>query len=170
MATLPEIKSKLKSLLDNGHVDDASADGLIMMGMAALLEEREIITTKSFASNVADFHKKFGIQYEGRPRLLPRAVQNFRVKRAESEHQEYLDATLLEEKLDALIDSIYIDLGTLHLHGFTPEVITEAWRRVHQKNMEKELASAKNPGKFGDKTDIVKPEGWTPPDHTDLCS
>jgi len=120
------------------------------------------------AEDVADFHKKYGIQYEGPPRRLPYNLFNFRTLRLREEVEEYVKAPDLEHELDAMIDEIYICLGTLHVHGFTPEVIAEAWRRVHDANMRKELNSAANPGK-GHPTDIVKPKGWTPPDLSDLC-
>ncbi len=96
----------------------------------------------------------------------------FRINRLHEEVKEYVDAARakqLPEQLDALIDLIYIALGNLHLHGFSPEAIAEAWYRVHRANMSKERATDKNPGKYGSKIDIVKPPGWVAPNHTDLC-
>lgn len=125
-----------------------------------------------WSQDVVDFHVKYGIQYNGPPRTLPTDILKFRVARDQEELKEYVDAAYagqLPEQLDAKIDQIYIALGTLHLQGFKPEIIAEAWRRVHNANMSKELASAKNPGKHGNKQDIVKPVGWVAPDHTDLC-
>jgi hypothetical protein len=66
---------------------------------------------------------------------------------------------------------IYIAMGNAHLHGF--HRFNEAWKRVHHANMQKELSHEGNPGKYGklgDKRDIVKPPGWTPPDHSDLVA
>ena len=122
----------------------------------------------NMAQDVVDFHKKYGIQYDGPVRRLPVDLAHFRFARGMEEMYEYRDADTLEKELDAQIDEIYIALGTLHLHGFKPEVIAEAWRRVHTANMAKELSSPENPGK-GHPTDIVKPKGWKAPDHSDLC-
>ena len=120
------------------------------------------------AQDVLDFHKKYKINYDGKLRRLPPDLFQFRVNRGLEEVFEYRDADCLEKELDAQIDEIYIALGTLHLHGFSPEKIAEAWRRVHAANMAKELCSSSNPGK-GHPTDIVKPKGWQAPDHSDLC-
>ena len=125
-------------------------------------------TKSSMAQDVADFHKKYGIQYDGPPRRLPRDLFDFRVKRTLEEVDEYRRAAILEDELDAQIDLIYIALGTLHVHGFTPDKINEAWQRVHEANMAKERCSTANPGK-GHPTDIVKPKGWKAPNHSDLC-
>lgn len=121
--------------------------------------------------DVVDFHRKFDIQYDGSPRELPKDLLIFRIKRLNEEHVEYLDAVDMgdhEKQLDALVDIVYIALGTAHLHGWD---FNEAWRRVHAANMAKERASATNPGKYGIqgcKHDIVKPAGWVPPKLHDL--
>lgn len=142
-------------------------EGLILTGVAHLICEKALVN--SMAKDVEDFHVKYGIQYEGHPRMLDKELSKFRIARAKEEIKEYAAASVLHEKLDALIDEIYIALGTLHLHGFSPLVIQEAWDRVHKANMAKELASEANPGKHGSPIDIVKPAGWVAPDHRDLC-
>lgn len=118
--------------------------------------------------DVVDFHKKFGVQYEGPPRDLPEDVRPFRDARLFEEVREIrdaLDMRQLPEQLDGYVDIIYIILGTCHLHGWD---FNEAWRRVHAANMSKERASKANPGKYKTTQDIVKPTGWTPPVMTDL--
>ena len=171
MSNIHEVQKRFKTILDN-NVDEAGPEGLMLIGIAAILEDTIYKVSNNFAQDVVDFHEKFGIQYTGPVRMLPKALSNFRIKRAEEEQREYNEATLIEEKLDALIDALYIDLGTLHLHGFKPKAIIEAFRRVHEANMAKERASEANPGKYSsmsDRFDIVKPPGWKAPDHTDLC-
>jgi len=84
------------------------------------------------------------------------------------EWQEYCDAHVvddLEGMLDALVDLTYVVLGTAYLHGFD---FNEAFRRVHEANMKKVRAEAKTDSKRGTAYDVVKPEGWTPPDLGDL--
>lgn len=73
--------------------------------------------------------------------------------------------------LDALVDLVYVALGTAHIHGFN---FSEAWKRVHEANMKKVLAKD-CPEFVQDKAwrdkspmDIVKPEGWLPPSLEDL--
>lgn len=132
------------------------------------------IVFPAFAQDVVNFHRKYGIHYYGPVRDLPNDVGRFRAARLLEESQEIIDAQVVNDRagqLDGIIDLMYIALGTAHLIGFTPEVIAEAWRRVHHANMQKELCSAKNPGKYGvlgDKRDIVKPPGWVAPDLSDL--
>jgi predicted HAD superfamily Cof-like phosphohydrolase len=169
MSNIIKIKAVLKHYL-NHNPTGSSIEGLTLMGIAALLEG--IPTTHSMPYEVYEFHKHFGIEYEGKPRLLPEDLSKFRIARAKEEHTEYVNAITLENKLDALIDSIYIDLGTLHLHGFSPDAITKAWKRVHEANMKKVRTSELNPGKYGKlgcKQDITKPCGWIAPTFEDLC-
>jgi predicted HAD superfamily Cof-like phosphohydrolase len=123
---------------------------------------------EDMARDVVAFHKKYGIQYDGKPRDFEPELELFRLSRNLEEVSEYCQAKTLEQKLDALLDQVYIILGTAHLHGFTPEIIYEAWSRIQKANMAKELAHSDNPGKYGDKTDIVKPKGWQAPNHSDL--
>lgn len=70
---------------------------------------------------------------------------------------------------DALIDLVYVALGTAYLHGFN---FPEGWRRVHEANMAKVRVenveqSLAGSGR-GSVYDVVKPEGWLAPDHRDL--
>jgi predicted HAD superfamily Cof-like phosphohydrolase len=119
-------------------------------------------------NDVKDFHKKFGIGYDGPPRALPLELRAFRKMRLEAEMLEYLTAYQEDDpegQLDGIVDLIYIALGTMDLHGWD---FYEAWKRVHAANMKKEKASDKNPGHFGHKNDIVKPPGWEAPDLSDL--
>ncbi len=136
------------------------------------IELVDLCTEVDFATDVERFHKKYKIDYSGPLRRLPEQLARFRTLRLREEAEEYIKAPDIENELDAMIDSIYIALGTLHLHGFTPEKINEAWNRVHHANMSKELSSKENPSKYGDLgigVDIVKPKGWVAPDHSDLC-
>lgn len=159
--------------------------------------------------DVEAFHVKFGIGYDGPPRLLPDDAENtleggrnpgnakrgnmaeFRRMFLREEAKEYCTATYrgnhslhltadvtdkanevtehLTDALDALVDSLYVNLGNAHLHGFTRERFIEAWGRVHAKNMEKVRAAADgSDSKRGTAFDVVKPEGWVAADLSDL--
>ncbi len=135
-------------------------------------------------ADIADFHRKFGLEYTGWPRTLPRDLADFRIKFMDEELNEYAQSNAaaimehsmqkadlanytfhLEKMLDALVDEVYVVLGTSYLHGFD---FREAWRRVHAANMRKVRAERAEDSKRGSTFDVIKPEGWEPPDHTDL--
>lgn len=131
--------------------------------------------------DVREFHEKFGLTYNGKPRALPPALQAFRDKFHREELKEYGAATarlrrLLDGKedrcidddvalelshaLDALVDEMYVLLGTAYLHGFD---FNAAWERVHAANMAKIRVKNAADSKRKSKYDVVKPPGWTPP-------
>lgn len=138
--------------------------------------------------DIVEFHTKFGQYYEGKPRVLPDSLFRFRHKFMLEEIEEYeaeqviLEEELfredrweerfsraLEKQLDALVDATYVVLGTAQLQ-FGEKAFNEAWRRVHAANMAKERANPDGDDRSHRDAahDIVKPEGWTPPDHSDL--
>jgi predicted HAD superfamily Cof-like phosphohydrolase len=138
-----------------------------------------------FVGDIEDFHKKFDITYRGPPRYLPEDLLHFRLKFMAEELCEYasvLDVTksliqaalieksdarltLLHDEFDALIDLVYVAIGTSHLQGFK---FREGWARVHRANMAKRRATSSTDSTRGHIADVVKPEGWTPPSLTDL--
>lgn len=154
-----------------------------------LAEDLYGILTSGVFDPVADieaFHVKFGLEYKGPPRVLTGELATFREKFLQEEIDEYkresLDAQLelsaptiredhialhLEKQLDALIDEIYVALGTAYLQGFD---VREAWRRVHMANMAKVRAESADQSKRGSKFDVIKPEGWKQPNHLDLVT
>lgn len=118
--------------------------------------------------DIADFHTKFGLAYNDGPRDLPEELQNFRVKFMQEELNEYAESAMdgnLEGQLDALVDLVYVALGTAYMQGFN---FKEAWRRVHEANMRKVRATSEEQSKRGSASDVVKPVGWTAPDLSDL--
>lgn len=68
---------------------------------------------------------------------------------------------------DALVDLVYVALGTAHLMRLPFE---EMWAEVQRANMEKERAVAGGDArsKRGHDLDVVKPAGWRGPDHWPL--
>jgi predicted HAD superfamily Cof-like phosphohydrolase len=119
----------------------------------------------SMMKDIADFHVKFGMEFgEHRARQLDPELVKFRTEFMKEEMLEYLQACVdqdLEGQFDALIDLTYVVLGTAYLQGFP---FDEGWKRVHKANM----AKVKGPSARSDKFDVIKPEGWTPPDLSDL--
>lgn len=69
-----------------------------------------------------------------------------------------------EEIVDGLIDLIVIAAGTLDAFGVDGQ---RAWEEVLRANMEKEVGVKETrPNPLG-LPDLIKPEGWTAPDHSD---
>jgi len=111
--------------------------------------------------DIVDFHQQFGLKYDGPPRALPGELSRFRTNFLFEELAEYSEAETLEKKLDALVDLVYVALGTAHLHGFDFDA---AWDRVHRANMQKIRGPSVRSGEY----DVIKPAGWVAPDLRDL--
>jgi predicted HAD superfamily Cof-like phosphohydrolase len=79
------------------------------------------------------------------------------------EHQELLEATLTDdrvEQLDALIDILVVTIGAIHSAGWDAE---GAWKEVMNTNFAK---IDKETGKVRKREDgkVLKPLGWKPPE------
>ena len=84
------------------------------------------------------------------------------VKLIDEEHQELLEATLSDdrvEQLDALIDILVVTIGAIHSMGADAE---GAWKEVMNTNFAK---IDKETGKVRRREDgkVLKPLGWKPP-------
>jgi predicted HAD superfamily Cof-like phosphohydrolase len=126
---------------------------------------------KNFVEDIRDFHRKFGLEYKGKPRMLDLDLARFRIDFMQEELDEYVLATGAQDvvkQLDALVDLLYVVFGTAHMHGFN---IEEAWRRVHEANMTKVKVLGKDDARStrgGSKYDVVKPTTWVAPNLEDL--
>lgn len=146
-------------------------------------------------ADIVEFHERFRVNYDGKPRCLPDELKDFRLGFLAEELEEYQgsvqeasallaiarrirsdDASAgvvehLASQLDALVDLVYVALGNAHMQGFN---FYEAWRRVHRANLAKIRApddAQPAPGSTrGGRYDVVKPPGWEAPDHTDLVA
>jgi len=116
---------------------------------------------------IKEFHEKFGLNYAGPPRHLPLDLERFRTEFMKEEIIEYEGRVVLVDKLDALVDLVYVAMGTAYLHGFD---FDEAFRRVHEANMKKKRSISTILYGRGSGWDVVKPEGWEPPYLDDLVS
>jgi hypothetical protein len=84
------------------------------------------------------------------------------VKLIDEEHQELLEATLSDdrvEQLDALIDILVVTIGAIHSMGADAE---GAWKEVMMTNFAK---IDHETGKVRKREDgkVLKPVGWVPP-------
>jgi len=91
----------------------------------------------------------------------------FRIDCLQEELYEYQASTTLEDELDALVDLVVFALGTAERQGLMP-VFAVAFERVMNANMKKEIGPNSKRGSFA--IDLVKPEGWEAPDHSDLVN
>jgi predicted HAD superfamily Cof-like phosphohydrolase len=121
---------------------------------------------------VHHFHLKFGLRVNKFPDLLPPEHYETRAKFMTEELVEWSTAHAnhdMPEVLDGLIDLLYVVVGTIDQHGFTPEQATEAFRRVHEANMAKIRVKSADESKRGTTYDVRKPKDWKPPFLNDLC-
>ncbi len=85
------------------------------------------------------------------------------IKLIDEEHQEFLEATLSDdrvEQLDALIDILVVTIGAIHSAGFDAE---GAWKEVMRTNFAK---VDHDTGKVRKREDgkLLKPVGWKSPE------
>lgn len=122
--------------------------------------------------DIADMHTKFGVNEVLRTldQDKLRAFLKFRIDFLQEELDEMKKAyeeggeNAADDTVDALIDLCVVAIGTLN--GFEVDA-DEAWNRVHNKNMQKEVGiKASRPNPLG-LPDLIKPEGWTAPTHKD---
>jgi predicted HAD superfamily Cof-like phosphohydrolase len=133
--------------------------------------------------DVQAFHEKFNVPRAERPSFLPYELLQFRVKFMLEELQEFNTATgnhftivmdqhrpydpmrsplNMHEAADALVDLVYVALGTADMMGLPWQ---QLWDEVQRKNIAKVRAVSAQQSKRGTVYDVVKPHGWTPPDH-----
>lgn len=111
--------------------------------------------------DIVEFHERFELTYRGLPRRLEPNFRNFRIQFLREELDEYVVAKTKAEELDALVDIVYVALGTAYLQGFDFQA---AWDRVHTANMYK----LRGPSARSESYDVIKPAGWKPPELADL--
>lgn len=104
--------------------------------------------------NVCEFHEKYKLEKNPDNRELQQA----RIRHMTEELNEYIRSQIAgdrEGQLDALVDLVYVALGTAYYEGFK---FNEAFAEVHGCNMKK-IQKATERSKW----DVVKPDGWQPP-------
>jgi predicted HAD superfamily Cof-like phosphohydrolase len=110
------------------------------------------------------FHKKFGFEKNNTVSIPENnELVNFRTSFLLEELTEYTQAITKKDTaaaLDALVDIVYIALGTAWLFNLPFE---KAWQEVQRANMSKVRTKSKSK-KRGTSFDVVKPKNWRPPD------
>jgi predicted HAD superfamily Cof-like phosphohydrolase len=109
------------------------------------------------------FHKKFGFEKNEKVGIPDdNELVNFRTSFLMEELAEYTNAITKKDAagaLDALVDIVYIALGTAWLFNLPFE---KAWKEVQKANMSKIRAKSKSK-KRGTTFDVVKPKNWKAP-------
>jgi predicted HAD superfamily Cof-like phosphohydrolase len=119
-------------------------------------------------NKVKEFNKAFNQETPFEPTNLQATEINLRYKLQLEELNEYKEAAFngdIVETLDALVDQMYILIGTILKHGLQDK-FEEAFDLVHQNNMNKLGADGKPIYREDGK--IIKPEGFTPVDLNQL--
>ena len=110
------------------------------------------------------FHKKYKFEKNEKVGIPDdNELVNFRTSFLMEELAEYTQAITKKDAagaLDALVDIVYIALGTAWLFNLPFE---RAWEQVQKANMSKIRTKSKSK-KRGTSFDVVKPKGWTAPD------
>lgn len=125
------------------------------------------------ASNFEDvqaFHDKFGLGQlrPERPSWPTLELLQFRYQFMAEELDEFWKAGLdpmkgvdLALAADALVDLVYVALGTADMMGLPWQAL---WAEVQRANMSKVRAIRIEDSLRRSTFDVVKPPGWTPPD------
>lgn len=119
---------------------------------------------------VGDFHEKFGLDNATHHPVGLRhpdiPLLQFRLEFIKEEVMELvtaLEAGDLPGVADSLIDLAYVTMGFGHVLGLPWQ---ELFEEVQRANMAKERCLREEDSTRGSTYDVVKPEGWEPPDIT----
>ena len=113
--------------------------------------------------DIVDFHEKFEIPKLDKPGFPSNEMMQFRLAFLAEELEEFSMANKandIEGVFDALIDLVYVALGTAVIMGLP---WNEGWKLVHEANMKKIKAQSKEHSKRNNIHDVVKPHGWESP-------
>lgn len=113
-----------------------------------------------YMQHVRLMHEQFEISGEFTPE-----EKQFRYDCMLEEVDEYRAAKTREDELDALVDIAVFLFGTVDRMDFT-DVFYRAYVRVMKANLDKVVGP--NTKRGGYQRDLQKPEGWVPPNLSDL--
>lgn len=116
--------------------------------------------------DVQAFHEKFGLPRPLAPVQLDADTAKFRVNfmcEELVEFQEALRTNDLAKQADALVDLVYVAMGTVVMMGLPWQAL---WDEVQRANMSKVRADHADDPRSARRhsLDVVKPVGWVPPD------
>ena len=130
----------------------------------------------NYFDDLSQFHQKMGlpvsaesvtpVEISQAPGALSSSDFQFRLSFLYEEIRELIEGQTnrdLSKISDALVDIVYVALGTAHYAGIPFDAL---WQEVQRANMEKRPWREGDPIKPRNTTglEITKPEGWRPPD------
>ncbi len=122
----------------------------------------------AWSNDIQIMHNKFGVKewLEKSDHFQRQQLMKLRMRMLAEEFNETLQAYLQsdsEELIDGLIDLCVISIGTLDIAGVDAQT---AWQEVLNANMAKNVGiKPGRPNPLG-LPDLIKPDGWVGPDHT----
>ncbi|WP_124727389.1 HAD family hydrolase [Staphylospora marina] len=108
---------------------------------------------------VREFHQRFDVPDRDTPSLLGRGRVEKRAAWMKEELEEFRRARSVEEQADAMIDLMYLALGTLVEMGVRPKALFDI---VHEANMGKLWPDGK-PRRRESDGKVIKPPDWKDP-------
>lgn len=114
--------------------------------------------------DITQFHQKFDLPVPTVPSFASEEIMEFRMKFLREELDEFVEAYKgenLVKAFDALIDLVYVALGTARMMNLP---FDKGWAVVHQANMRKVRARHTSQSKRNTLFDVVKPVGWVSPE------
>lgn len=109
---------------------------------------------------VKEFQDAFGVKMPERPKMLPKQRAALRQSLLQEEVTELKDAKNILDVADAIIDCMYILIGTAHEYGMADRVVM-LFDEVHRSNMSKMGEDGKP--MFREDGKVLKPENYSAP-------
>ena len=163
-----EFPQKTYAELERYRNEDRQQEaGICIMGEARKDREEMNLKEKIIESNlildIDRFHKRFDFKKNNNIGIPDDdELVNFRTSFLMEELAEYTNAIVKKDTakaLDALVDIVYIALGTAWLFNLP---FDKAWKEIQAANMKKVRAKDKT-GKRGTKFDVIKPKEFKEP-------
>ena len=110
---------------------------------------------------VEEFLRQVKIKQAAQPTLLDNETMVNRYNHMFEELSEFAQSNNMSDLhgcVDALVDLVYVALGTASMLGLNEDHWQDCFDRVHEANMQKKAGPIEG-HKFG----VVKPEGWKAP-------
>ena len=131
--------------------------------MGEMRKDRTLLNRTDLINDIDRFHKKFGFEKNTKVGIPDDAeLVNFRTSFLMEELSEYTNAIVKKDSagaLDALVDIVYIALGTAWLFNLP---FDKAWKEIQAANMKK-VRAKDTTGKRGTKFDVIKPKDFKEP-------
>lgn len=141
---------------ENWYLYDYEKNNVIKLLKETMFDDGEL---NQYVEDVQDFLDKMGMECLTKPGIHPMIdVRTDHLQEELDELKENVKNKNVEEVIDALVDLVYIAIGTSNLCGFD---FDKHWNEVQRANITKERGKTKRGHSF----DAMKPKGWKAPNH-----